>query len=224
MKVKVYIDSREQDKIQKVIQFWEASKQKFPNIDLIEIKTLATSDICTSDGLFGVERKSSADFIGSILGGKLKQQLHELKQNFKYAFLFVEDYDGIMDCIQKTPQIHPNVIIGATASAFGHSHVPICYVGDFYIPLVLATIEKFLDGKDEQYEKDYTPIRRASTKNEEKMNIMIGLPNIGFTDGEKLLQHFDYKISKIVNASVDELTEVEGIGLTKAQRIKGVFE
>jgi len=222
--MKVFIDSREQEKIQKVIDYWESNKKKFPHITEIDIRTNAASDICTSDGFVGVERKSAADFISSVCGGKLKQQLHELKENFKHAFLFVEDYDGIMDCIEKNPKIHPNVIIGATASTFAHSGVPICYVGAFYTPIVLKLIEKFYDGKENQYKKDYTPIRRVATKNEEKMNIIIGLPNVGFTEGEKLLQHFDYSIKRLVNASLEELTEIEGIGKKKAQKIKEVLE
>jgi len=222
--MKVYIDSREQKKIQKVINYWEANKKKFPHIDLIEVKTLATSDICTSDGYLGFERKSAADFIGSICSGKLKQQLHELKQNFEHAFLFVEDYDGIMDCIQQNPKIHPNVILGATASAFGHSRVPISYVGAFYTPLVLMTIEKFLDGQSEEYQKEYTPIRRAVTKGEYKLNIVKGLPGIGGTNAEALLSHFNNSIKAIVNADIEQYMEIEGIGKQKAQKIKEVLE
>ena len=221
--MKVFIDSREQDKIQTIINYWEAEKKRFPHITEIDIRTSATSDICTSDGFVGVERKSAADFIGSVCGGKLKQQLYELKQNFEHAFLLVEDYDGIMDCIQQNPNVHPNVILGAIASTFAHSRVPMCFVGAFYTPIVLRLIEKFYDGK-EYTDKDYVPIRRAATKNEEKMNIIIGIPNIGFTEGEKLLQHFDYKISNIVNASIEELMKVENIGKKKAQRIKEVLE
>jgi len=221
--MKIYIDSREQEKIQKIIDYWELEKERFPHITEIDVRTNAASDICTSDGFVGVERKSASDFISSVCGGKLKQQLHELKENFKHAFLFVEDYDGIMDCIEKNPKIHPNVIIGTTASTFAHSGVPICYVGAFYIPIVLTTIEKFYDGKT-YTEKEYNPIRRAATKEEEQLNIVIGLPNIGVTEGKKLLQHFDYSIKGIVNATLEELTKVEGIGKKKAQRIKEVLE
>jgi len=221
--MKLYIDSREKEKIQNIIHYWESNKKRYPHIELIETKVLSTSDICTSDGLVGVERKSSADFIGSICSGKLKQQLYELKENFAYAFLLVEDYDGLMDCILKNPQVHPNVIIGATTSAFAHSRVPIFYTGGFYNMIILSLFEKFYDGR-EMTDKDYTPIRRAATKDEEKMNIIIGLPNVGFTEGKKLLQAFDNSISNIVNASVEDIMKIPGFGEKKAKRIKGVLE
>jgi len=224
--MKIYIDSREQEKIPKVISYWEKNKSKFPHIDLIEVKTLATSDICTSCGLVGVERKSSTDFISSICSGKLKQQLHELKQNFKHCILLVEDYDGIMDCIEKTSQIHPNVIIGATASAFAHSQVPICYVGGFYVPIVLTIIEKFFDGR-EYTNKEYTPLRPTATKKDFQRYIIKGLPNIGGTEGEELLQHYDYSIYKLVRGAVennDDLLNVKGIGEKRAKNIKKVLQ
>jgi len=221
--MKLYIDSREKEKIQSITHYWETNKKRYPHIESFINKTLSTSDICTSDGLVGIERKSSADFIGSICSGKLKQQLFELKENFAYAFLLVEDYEGIMDCIQKNPQIHPNVIIGATASAFAHSRVPICYVGGFYNMVVLSMFEKFYDGR-EMTSKEYTPIRRAATKNEEKLNIIIGIPNIGFTEGKKLLETFDYSITKIINASIEDIVKIPGFGEKKAKRIKEAFE
>jgi len=225
--MKVYIDSREQDKIQNIIKYWKQNQKKFPHINEIEVRTNETSDVCTSDGLLGIERKSAADFIGSICSNRLKQQLHELKENFDYPFLFVEDFDGILDCITQCPQVHPNVVIGSIASAFAHSKVPICFVGSFYTPITLTTIEKFYDGKDIKYEKDYSPIRRAVTKEDYKKNIVIGLPYIGLTEGEKLLQAYDNSIYKLVKTAVennDDLLKVEGIGKVKAQKIKEVLE
>lgn len=224
--MKVYIDSREQEKIPKIINYWESNRKKFPNIESIETKTLATGDIGTSCGGIGVERKSAADFIGSICSGKLKQQLFELTQNYKTAILLVEDFDGLMDCIEKNPQIHPNVILGTTASVLAHSKVPICYVGGFYVPIVLSTIEKFLDGK-EYTDKDYTPLRASASKKDFQKYIVKGLPNIGDTEGTKLLEHYDYSIYKLIRGCVEDnesLLNIKGIGKTISKRIKDVLE
>jgi len=223
MKAKVYIDLREQDKIQNILQFWEASKKEFPHIESVEVRKNEAGDICTGDGIFGNERKSAVDFIPSICGGKLKQQLHELKQNFKYAFLFVEDYEGIMDCITKNPQVHYNVIIGAMASAMAHSQVPICFVGDFYAPVVFRTIEKLYDGKSNEYQKEYTPIRRDFTKEEEQLNILLGIKGVKRVRAIKLLNKFNNSIKTIANADIKELMEIDGIGDGLATHIKEVL-
>jgi len=221
--MKVYIDSREQDKIQTIKSYWADNRKKFKHIDSIETKLLATGDMSTSDGLVGIERKSKADFIVSICEGKLKKQLYELNQNYQFAFLLVEDFEGIMDCIIKNPQIHPNVIKGVTTSSIARNRVPLYYVGNFYNSFVLEMINKFYDGRIEQYEKEYTPIRRAVTKNEELLNIIIGIDGIGATEGNKLLQTFGNSISKIANASIEELMKVERIGKTKAEHIKEIL-
>jgi len=221
--MKVYIDSREQDKINTIKSYWMENRKKFPYIDSIEVKLLATGDITTSDGLVGVERKSKADFIASICEGKLKKQLYELNQNYRFAFLLVEDYEGIMDCIIKNPQIHPNVIKGVTTSSVSRNRVPLYYVGNFYNSFVLEMINKFYDGSIEKYAQEYTPIRRAVTKKEEKLNIIIGINNIGRTEGEKLLQSFGDSIFNISIASIKELTAVERIGKKKAEHIKEIL-
>jgi len=227
--MKVYIDSREKETIQKLIDYWKAFKKKwFQHIDEIEVRTNETADICTSDGFVGIERKSPADFVGSICGsGKLKQQLHELRGNFEHAFLFVEGYDGILDCIQQNPQIHPHTILGTYASVLAHSNVPICFVGDFYVHTVLLTIEKFYDGKDIKYQKEYTPVRRSITKGDHQMNIVRALPRIGVSDGKKLLLHYDNSIYRLVRDAVEnneKLLEVDGIGKKTAKNIKEVLQ
>jgi len=221
--MKVYIDSREQDKIQTIKTYWAGNRKKFPHIEAVETKLLATGDIATSDGFVGIERKSKADFIASICEGKLKKQLYELNQNYQYAFLLVENYEGIMDCILKNPNIHPNVIKGVTTSSVARNRVPLYFVGNFYNSFVLEMINKFYDGSVEKYAQEYTPVRRAVTKKEEKLNIMIGINNIGRTEGEKLLQSFDDSIFNIACASIKELTEVERIGKKKAEHIKEIL-
>lgn len=222
--MRVYIDSREQEKIQTIKAYWAENRKKFSHIEAVETKLLAAGDMATSDGYVGLERKSKADFIASICSGKLKQQLHELKQNYQFAFLLVEDYTGIMDCILKNPQIHPNVIKGVTTSSVSHNRVPLYYVGNFYNAFVLEMINKFYDGKSEQYEKEYTPIRRAFTKEEEKLNIMIGIANVGRTEGLKLLEHFDYSIKAITTAPIEELMEIKGIGREKGSHIQEILK
>jgi len=223
MKIPVYIDSKEQDKRQSIISYWENHKELFPHIESVSVRNNKAGDICTGDALVGVERKSCKDYANSICGGKLKKQLYELRQNFQFPFLLVEDYEGIMDCIIKLPNIHPNVIKGVTTSSVSHNRVPIYYVGSFYNSFVLEMINKFYDGKFEQYKKEYNPIRRAVTKKEELLNIIIGINGIGMIEGEKLLQTFNYSISKIANASIEELTKIERIGKTKAEHIKEVL-
>ena len=222
--MKIYIDSREQDTIPQIISYYENHKEEYPNIESIEVKSIV-GDGCTADNLIGWERKKLQDFITSSLNKKIKQQLYELRQAYKYPFLIVEGYDGMMDCISKNPQIHPNVIKGITTSAFAHNGVPINYVGPFFITFILETVNKFYDGKRELYESYYyIPQRHTVTKDNFVKYFVKGLPGIGDTVIPNLLQHFNNSVANIVNASIEELMKVEGITKNKAIKIKEVLK
>jgi len=217
--MKVYIDQREQSKASKIVSYFKANAKKFPHIESIEVRRLQTSDIATDDGNIGIERKSKADFVASFCSPRLKQQLFELRSNYKTPLLVVEDYDGIMDCIVKNPQLHPNVVLGVVSSALSHNGVPIIFVGPFYIPFVLQLIEKTYDGSREQYENvEYTPVRRSWTKDDIKMNVLIGLPYVDQVIGARLLQTFG-SLKKIANATEEELMQVPGIGEERSKQI-----
>ena len=222
---KVYVDSREQDKIPKLLSHFDANKEKYPHIDSIEVRKLLTSDLATDDGNIGIERKSSKDFVSSFCSDHLKQQLFELRTNYKTPLLVVEDYDGIMDCITRNPQLHPNAILGVSSSALAHNGVPIQFVGPFYIPFVLQLVEKTYDGQREQYENlEYTPVRRSWTNDNMKLNILVGLPNINEITGRKLLSHFNNSIQRITQSSLEELQEIPGVGPERAKKIKEILE
>jgi len=219
----IIIDSREQDTIQQITSYFADHKDKYPNIESIEVKTI-TGDGCTTDNLIGWERKKLMDFITSALSGKLKQQLYELRQAYKYPFLIIEGYDGIMDCITKNPQLHPNVIKGIATSSFAHNGVPIQFVGPFFTHFILETVNKFYDGQRELYESYlYIPKRHSVTKDDFAKYFVKGLPSVGATVIPNLLQHFDNSVSKLVNASIEELMKVEGITENKAKKIKEVL-
>ena len=58
---------------------------------------------------------------------------------------------------------------------------------------------------------------------EQQLFIVESLPNIGPVNAKKLLEHFG-TVSKIINASENELMEVEGIGKKTAKNIRKVVD
>ena len=222
--MKVHIDTKEQNKIQQVISYYESHKDKYEYIESVTPKHLIVGDTSTNDGVIGIERKSPADFIPSIIKGTLQKQLIELKQNYQIPLLVVEGYDGLQDCILKNPDVHPNTIIGMTTSSLTHYGVPIQFVGGFYEPFILGTINKLYDGKHFQRQNDYTPFRRAISRDDELLNIVIGIQKVGVLDGRKLLHAFDNRISNIVNASLDDIMKIPGFGKKKAKHIVEILK
>lgn len=230
--VEINVDGRERDMIPLFQRF--VSSRKSDIITGINLKQLQVSDVCTQDGLVGIERKAG-DFIPSIFNDQLSKQLKEMKDNFEYTFLFIE-YDGIVDLIVDNKGINPKVVAGSLTSILARSNVPILFTGNYssikpplephpyYVPLVVRTIEKFYDGKTVIKESAYTPIRRKATKEEIKRAMFINVfPSLGKKKVDNLFNHFGNSFSNIVNASVEEIKEVKGIGDKLARNIKDVL-
>ena len=72
----------------------------------------------------------------------------------------------------------------------------------------------------------YTPVRRITTKGHLKVNIIASaFHGLGVSDilAQRLLDRFD-SVENTINATVKELTEVEGIGKVKAKKMKAVLK
>ena len=224
IKMKLCVDSREKYKINSFRQYINSGASDI--IKGIDIVTLKAGDAGTPDLELGWERKAE-DFIPSIYNGQLDKQLKELSDNYNHPYLFIE-YEGIMDLIEHNPNTNPEVIIGKVASILARHKVTVCFVGQFYIPLVCRTVDKFYDLHNPT--KHYNPIRKGTTTRrkasvgEVKLDIISRLPKVGAKKGNKLLEKFDNSIQKISNATVEELMEVKGIGDKMAKNIKEILK
>ena len=222
--MKLLVDSREQKKIITFRKYIDNGNSDI--IKSIEITTLKSGDACTPDLELGWERKAE-DFVPSIYNDQLNKQLTELSDNFTHPYLFIE-YEGIMDMIEKNPNTSPDVLIGKISSILTRHNVTVCFVGQFYIPIVCRMVDKFYDLNNPT--KRYSPIRmgtttrRNATVKEVKLDIISRLPKVGAKKGNKLLEKFDNSIQKISNATVDELMEVDGIGEKMAKSIKEILK
>jgi len=218
--MKIYIDSREHLKIPLFQDYISKGKSKL--INDMEIGTYKAGDVHSGDGLVGIERKHG-DFLSSIYSDQLDKQLKELKDNFNHTYLFVE-YEGIMDIILQHPSANPEMIMSKVASVLARKDISVCFVGQFYIPMVIKTIERFYDGKTPIKNIQYTPIRRKATAKEVKVDIISRIPKIGAKKGLQLLEAFDNSIGKISNAEIDDLMKINGIGKKLANEIKEVLK
>jgi len=222
--MKLLVDSREKYKITSFRKYINNGSSDI--ITDIEIVTLNAGDAATPDLELGWERKAE-DFVPSIYSDQLDKQLTELSDNFSHPYLFIE-YEGIMDLIEKHPRTNPEVIIGKISSILARHKVTVCFVGQFYIPIVVRMCDKFYDLNNPT--KRYSPIRmgttvrRNATPKEVKLDIISRIPKVGAKKGNKLLEKFDNSIQKISNATIDELIEVDGIGEKMAKSIKEILK
>ena len=194
----VYADSREGNS--KVIRHLTEME-----ID-VKVRSMAVADYQVSDEV-AIERKTAKDFVDSIVDKRLFKQAKELSEEFKHPILILEGDDLY------TGFINPNI-------DFGISILPTRNAQD------TAAMIKRIAIREQNGER--TPIQIRTDKKplsllEQQLFIVESLPNIGPVNAKNLLKHFG-SVSKVFNASENELQEVEGIGKKTAKDIRKVID
>ena len=164
-----------------------------------------------------VERKSSRDFVDSMINGNLFRQLANLKNSFETPILIVEGED-----IFTSRNVKPSSIYGCLASIAVDYKIPILFsknqkeTADFIVAIAR---------REQQESKKEIPIRggrKTMTLRERQQYIVEGLPNVSSVLAKRLLKHFR-TIKNIANADESELFSIEGIGKSTAKDIFDVF-
>ncbi|MBX7076446.1 MAG: DEAD/DEAH box helicase [Methanobacteriaceae archaeon] len=207
-KLTVFVDSR------------EGNSNVIRDLDLIDvdvkIKAMTVADYQVSDDV-AIERKTAKDFVDSIVDKRLFKQARMMMEEFKKPILILEGddfYSGF---------INPNAIRGSIASIaldFGISIIPTRGPED------TAAMIKRIASREQKGERPTIQLRTEKKPVnlwEQQLFIIESLPNIGPVSAKKLLEHFG-TVSNVLNASEDELQEVEGIGKKTAENIRKVLD
>ena len=204
----VYADSREGNS--KVIRHLTEMEMD------VKVRPMAVGDYQVSDDV-AIERKTAKDFVDSIMDKRLFKQATELREEFKKPLIILEGddfYNGF---------INPNAVRGSIASIaldFGISIIPTRNAQDTAAMIKRIAIREQTGEKPHiQTRTDKKPVNMW----EQQLFIIESLPNIGPVNAKKLLEHFG-TVSKIINASENELMEVEGIGKKTAKNIRKVVD
>ena len=166
------------------------------DIDL-EIQSLKIGDYLIGNTI--IERKTSSDFISSMLNRRLIDQLSHMQQ-YKNKILIIEG--EIEELYNK---INPNAIRGFILSIITNYETNVIFTTDYKdTTMYLITLAK-------QQLKPKTKIslhsRIPKTIKEQKQYILEAFPNIGPKKAELLLRKFK-KLSAVFNASEEELNDV----------------
>jgi len=182
---------------------------------IIEVKKVPYGDYIINNSIT-IERKTAKDFLISIIDGRLFNQLSNLKKYCTNPILFIEGNP------YKTGLNFENMAIkGALISI----------QAIWYIPVIFSRSKKdtkdifmMISRQDESY-TDVVPLRggyRPKRLKSKQLYLLQGLPQVGPMLAKRLIEHFK-SVSKIMNASIGELTEVEGIGMVSAGKIREVL-
>ena len=182
------------------------------------IKTLEVGDYHVSDDVI-IERKTTSDFLHSIIDepGHLYGQLSDMMREYNRSILIIEG--SPMDLYTKR-EVGANAIDGmllAVAEGFG---VPILWTlsVDHTARMIYRAAEKQQIARQH---KSGSPHGKRShmTLPQKQVYVVSSIGGgVGPTMAVTLLEHFR-SVKAVMAANINELVEVEGIGLKTAEKI-----
>jgi len=181
----------------------------------VEVKRLSPGDY-TINGHIIVERKTTRDFVVSIIDGRLFSQASRLKRVTERPIVVIEG----TDIYHTGYAIDPQAIKGAITSLSISWSIPVILAKDAGGTaqfLIMAGIQ------DMEYQAEYVkrPGRKPKRINRLRLHILQGLPDIGPKIARRMLERFG-SIERIITADERDLALVEGIGKKRAAMIRDV--
>lgn len=188
---------------------------KSENVE-IRLRKISYGDYIIN-GSITIERKTARDFLISIIDGRLFNQISKLKRYCINPILLVEGNPFKTDLSMDGTAIRGALISAQTI---------------WYIPVIFSrTKEETKDiilmiGKQEEACMDVVPLRggyRPKRLKSKQLFILQGLPKVGPTIATRLLKHFK-SVSNVINATVQDLMKIEGVGKVSAEKIREVID
>jgi ERCC4-related helicase len=182
----------------------------------IKLEKLEIGDYLLSPRLC-VEYKTVEDFVDSLLDKRLFTQLKDM-QKYEKKIIILEGKEDIY----AQRKMHPNAIRGMISTICVSYGVPIIVTTDADdSALMMATIAKREQAPDDNGFTMHST--KPLTLKEQQEYIVSSLPGIGPLLAKPLLEKLG-SVKNIVNASVEELKQVELIGDKKAAKIKEITD
>ncbi len=165
-----------------------------------------------------VERKTTGDFIVSIIDGRLFKQAYQLAEHTQRPIILVEGksyHDVDMD-------FSIEAIKGALITLAQTFHIPVLRTKDekdtaWYLNQMFE--QRCRVGQNKGCLFGY----KGKKIETQKLHLLRTLPGVGSKAAKELLKHFE-SITDIVNASEKDLMNINGIGKITAKKIKNVIE
>jgi Fanconi anemia group M protein len=200
---KIVIDDREtSSKVVEVLSGMGAA---------IRLERLASGDYAIGDRIL-VERKTAPDFLDTLVNRDLLGQVKAMADAVIRPVLIIEGGD-----LYTQRDIHPNAIRGVLAALSIDMGVSVLFSRDeqdtAQMLMVIAKREESARGEHKAH-----PHKTHRSVKEEQEYIISAFPEIGMRNARLLLSHFG-SIQGIVNATLEELVAVKGIGEKTGQKV-----
>ena len=164
-----------------------------------------------------VERKSIQDLISSVFDGRLFDQCSRLKEHFEHPTILVE---GNVDIVDKITE-NPLVFYGALSSIALDFKIPI-------IPTPSASHSaKLLISMAARQNANKGPflkkVKKSNDIQRQQLSVLCSLPGVGEKLATRMLEKFGSP-SKTLKASYTELLKIQGLGESRALKIRKMLD
>ncbi len=181
---------------------------------IVESRQLDIGDYLVSERV-GVERKEAVDFVASVMDGRLFQQVKALKRAYQSPLIIIE---GDI----RSGRLSAESVRGTLASIAVDFGVPIMFTADDS-----ETAEFLITLVKREAQEGRTPGIRGEKGTmlvqERQQFILEGLPNVSGVLAQRLLSHFG-SVRAVMEASVEQLQEVKGVGKGIAKGIRETID
>jgi Fanconi anemia group M protein len=180
----------------------------------ITLARLPDGDYAAGDRVV-IERKTSRDFVDTLVTRDLLGQLRALAQAAVRPVLIIEGFD-----LYTHRDIQPNAIRGALAAIALDIGIALLFTSDEEetAQMIMVIARREASGEEgsrergPQVRKVYQPVKGQQEA------ILAAFPDIGLKQARNLLSHFG-SVHGVLDASEDALREVPGIGEKKASSL-----
>jgi ERCC4-type nuclease len=212
----ICVDSNEASKRKDIITYF-----KFNGFD-VEIKPLDVCDYVVSDRV-GVERKDASDFIGSMKDGRVFSQAKGMAEIYEKPVIILE---GAMKKALKRSRMKQSSIYGALSSLALDYGINIIPTDDPASTAILLHRMAYREQVKESRTIQLRSVDRSLPMHQQQQYLLSGLPQIGVTLADELLNTFETPY-KVIMAFAEAEVKTSASGKTKRllgplKEVKGV--
>jgi ERCC4-type nuclease len=182
---------------------------------VVQMGRLPTGDYLIDDRVL-IERKTHADFIASLIDGRLFRQVARLAHSRYRSLMLIEG-----PAPPNVPDVHPHSVEGALVSIAAMWRLPVLHSTDVDKSYRLL---RFLADQGSQSCQRVLPRydrkpKRLATR---RLFVLQGLPGVGPALACRLLAQLG-SVERVMTADAGALAAIPGIGPKKAARIREII-
>jgi Fanconi anemia group M protein len=181
----------------------------------VSFSSLTAGDYIINDQII-IERKTTEDFIRSIMDNRLFEQCSKLKKESQKVLILIEG-----NPYKTEHTIETRAVKGAILSILTAWQIPVIYSQNVETSIELLLMLGTQSLKENVYLRTYKGYKTKKIKSQ-RLRFLQGIPSTGPAIARRLIENFG-NIKSIVNASDDELRKIKGIGTNKAKIIVDFF-